>query len=77
MQHGVESKSAFKTIFDILTTFDAADYLFLSRQKIDSLFDEGSLDEKSYISYSKQLNELIGNESALYSAFWEKKESDA
>jgi hypothetical protein len=76
MQHGVESKSAFKMIFDILITFDAADYLFLSRQKIDSLFDEGSLDEKSYISYSKQLNELIGNESALYTALWEKKESD-
>jgi hypothetical protein len=58
MQYGVESKSAFKLIFDILITFDAADYLFLSRQKIDNLFGGGGLDEQSYISYSKQLNAL-------------------
>ena len=76
MQYGVESKSAFKTIFAILITFDAADYLFLSRQKIDTLLDEGGLNEKSYIAYSKQLNALIGNESALYTALLEKRKKE-
>lgn len=75
MQYGVDSKSAFKTIFDVLITFDAADYLFLTRQKIDSIFYEGNLDEKSYVSCSKQLNALIGNESALYTALLEKRET--
>ncbi len=72
-KHGIDSKSAFKMIFDVLITFEAADYLFPTRQKIDSLFEEEFLDEKSYISYSKRLNALIGNDSAPYSALMEKK----
>jgi HEAT repeat protein len=76
MNHGIKSKAAYKMIFDILITFDAADYLFLTRQQVDSLFDEGNLDEKLYISSSKQLNALIGNESALYTALREKREAE-
>jgi len=75
-KHGIKSKAAYKTIFDILITFDAADYIFLTRQEVDSLFDEGSLDKELYISSSKRLNALIGNESALYTAFREKKEAE-
>jgi hypothetical protein len=75
-KQGIQSTSAYKMIFDVLITFDAADYLFLSRQQVDSLFEQGSLDEELYISFSKRLNALIGNESALYTAFREKKEGE-
>jgi hypothetical protein len=76
MKHGIEYKTAYKMIFDVLITFDAADYLFLTRQQVDSLFDEGNLDEKLYISSSKRLNVLIGNESALYTELREKREAE-
>jgi hypothetical protein len=76
MKQGIQRKSAYKMIFDILITFDAAQYLFLSRQQIDSLFNEGNLDEDLYISSSKRLNQLIGNESELYTLLREKREAE-
>jgi hypothetical protein len=76
MKHGIDSTSAYKMIFDVLITFDAADYLFPSRKQIDSLFEEGSLEEELYISSSKRLNALIGNESAPYTALREKREAE-
>jgi HEAT repeat protein len=76
MKHGMDSAYAYKMVFDVLITFDAAEYLFLSRKQIDRLFEEGSLDEELYISSSKRLNALIGNESALYTALREKREAD-
>jgi HEAT repeat protein len=76
MKYGMDNKFAYKRIFDVLMTFDAAEYLFLTRQQIDSLFEERNLNEKLYISSSKQLNALIGNESALYTALREKRKAE-
>jgi HEAT repeat protein len=74
LKYGMDYKYAYKMIFDVLITFDAADYLFLTRQEVDGLFEKESLDEELYISSSKQLNALIGNESELYTALREKRE---
>ncbi len=76
MKYGVDNTTLYKMIFDVLISFDAAEYLFLTRQQIDSLFQHRSLNEKLYISSSKRLNALIGNESALYTALREKREAE-
>lgn len=73
---GIDYKAVFNQLFGLLLTFSEAGYLFDTRIEIDRLFEKGKLDERLYISSSKQLNSLIGNESLLYSAFRRKKEAE-
>jgi len=71
---GMDFQGSFNWMFDILLAFDKPEYLFATRRRIDRFYEEKRLDEALYVSASKRLNSLIGNESPLYAALRKQKE---
>jgi hypothetical protein len=73
---GMDFQGSFNWMLDILLAFDKPEYLFETRRKIDSFYEEKRLEEAIYMSASQRLNSLIGNESPLYTALRKQKEAE-
>jgi len=73
---GMDFEGSFNWMLNILLAFDKPEYLFETRRKIDSFYEEKRLEDALYVSASKRLNSLIGNESPLYAALRKQKEEE-
>ena len=69
-------EDSFNWLLEILLAFDRPEYHFETRNKLDSFYLEKRLGEKLYVSASKRLNLLVGNESAVYAALLKQKEEE-
>jgi hypothetical protein len=74
---GMDFQGSFNWMLEILLAFDKPEYLFETRKKIDSFYLEKRLEDEIYMSASKRLNSLIGNESPVYAALRKQKEEEA
>ncbi len=73
---GNDFQGSFNWMLEILIAFNKPEYLFETRNKIDSFYLEKRLEDEIYMSASKRLNSLIGNESPVYAALRKQKEEE-
>ena len=73
---GMDFQGSFNWMLEILLAFDKPEYLFETRKKIDSFYLEKRLEDEIYMSASKRLDSLIGNESPVYVALRKQKEEE-
>jgi len=73
---GTDFQGSFNWMLEILIAFNMPEYLFETRNKIDSFYLEKRLEDEIYMSASKRLNSLIGNESPVYAALRKQKEEE-
>jgi hypothetical protein len=73
---GMDFQGSFTWMLEILLAFDKPEYLFETRKKVDSFYLEKRLEDEIYMSESKRLNSLIGNESPVYAALRKQKEEE-
>ena len=73
---GMDLKGSFNWMLEILLAFDKPEYLFETRKKVGSFHQGKRLEDEIYISTSKRLNALIGNEFPVYVALRKQKEEE-
>jgi hypothetical protein len=76
MYYGHDYKKGYNLMISTLLLFDKAEYLFNTRHKVEELFEQGKLDEDLYVSSSKKINSLIGNESPMFTKLMERREAE-
>jgi hypothetical protein len=73
---GMDFQGSFNWMLEILLAFNKPEYLFETRKKVDNFYLEKRLEDEIYMSESKRLNSLIGNESPVYAALRKQKEEE-
>jgi hypothetical protein len=76
MYYGQDHRAGYNQMISTLLLFDKAEYLFSTHLKVEELFEQGKLDEDLYVTSSKQLNSLIGNESPMFTRLMERREAE-
>ena len=72
-RYRTEPAKALAFIIDRLLVFDEPAQLLVTRNAVDELYREGKLDEGRYLTASVQLNDLLGDESAVYRELQERQ----
>jgi hypothetical protein len=72
----MDFQGSFNWMLEILLAFNKPEYLFETRKKVDNFYLEKRLEDEIYMSESKRLNSLIGNESPVYAALRKQKEEE-
>ncbi len=72
-RYHTEPERALAFVIDRLLAFDEPDQLLMTRNAVDELYQEGKLDEGRYRATSVQLNDLLGDESAVYRELQERQ----
>jgi len=72
-RYHIEPAGALAFIIDRLLAFDEPAQLLMTRNAVDELYREGKLDQGRYLAASVQLNDLLGDESAVYRELQERQ----
>jgi HEAT repeat protein len=62
----IDPARALDSVIERLLAFEDPERLAVTRDAIDELYQAGTLDERRYIRTSSRLNELLGDESAVF-----------
>ncbi len=72
-RYHTKPERALAIVIDRLLAFEEPDQLLVTRSAVDELYQEGKFDEGRYRATSVQLNDLLGDESAVYRELQERQ----
>jgi HEAT repeat protein len=72
-RYHIEPARALAFVIDRLLAFEGREELMMTRNAVDELYREGTLEESRYLATSVRLNDLLGDESAVYRELQERQ----